>query len=172
MKSTSRKDKTGKYNCDKSYIDAYKVYKKNFEFKSAASEVFGGSNPKTLMLTLQQYRKIWFEVADEMFKQIIEDSANLKLPLGLGEQLRVKKKKMPIGLLKEDGNLKFDYGHYLKTGSKKMHLNEHTDYHRYGFFWSCRRGPKYKSFYKFIPLRIRKRELADQIKNHNKDYFL
>jgi hypothetical protein len=79
---------------------------------------------------------------------------------------------MSIRFLKEKDNLKYDFGHYLKTGNKRYHLNEHTDYHRYGFYWTCKRGPKYKSFYKFIPLRIRKRQLADLIKNHNKDYYL
>lgn len=172
MINTSRKDSTGLYNCSKSYKDAYKLYTANFKFKSAASESFGGSNPKRLMLTQKQYKDIWFDISDAIFKEILENSANLKLPFGLGEQLRIKKKKMSLSFLKKNDNLKYDYGHYLKTGNKKFHLNEHTDYHRYGFYWFCRKGPKNRTLYKFVPLRIRKRELANQIKNHNRDYFL
>lgn len=173
MISTSRKEKTGKYNCTKSYLDAYELYKSKFNFTSGAGDSkFGKSNPSSLMITKKQFKDIWFDIADDVFKEILEDSKSLKLPFGLGEQFRIQKKKMPIGLLQKKKTLKFDYGSYIKTGSKKFYLNEHTDYYRYKFYWFCKKGPKNRKLYKLVPLRIRKRELANQIINKEKDYFL
>ena len=78
---------------------------------------------------------------------------------------------MDVGYLQEQGNLKIDWGYYQKTGKIIKHLNEDRDNCRYKFYWLCKKGPSGKSYYKFQPLRQRRRELATLIKTTNIDYF-
>jgi hypothetical protein len=159
----------GKYKVDKSLRDAYALYLKKFDFPSQGSK-YSGSNPADLALDFDTYKKVVDACFDYTMQQILYKSKSVTLPYKLGE-LRIQKKKMDIGFLNEQKNLKIDWGHYQKTGKIIKHLNEDRDNCRYRFYWLCKKGPSGKSYYKFEPLRERKRELAKIIKTTNIDYF-
>lgn len=104
---------------------------------------------------------------------IVEESGVFTLPFKLGNIL-VEKKKMPIGFLHSEGNLKLDYGIFRKTGKKVFHLNEHRRGYRYKFKWDKRgSGPIIcKTVYRYIPTRTMKRRLAQILKtDFSKDYL-
>ena len=159
----------GKYKVDKNLKDSYNKYLEKFNFDSQCSK-FSGSNPKNLALSWEEYKQITHLALDKIMQELLYKSKSITLPYNLGE-LRIQKKKMDIGLLHTHNNLKIDWGHYQKTGKIIKHLNDHRDNCRYKFYWLCKKGPSGKSYYKFEPLRERKRELAKIIKTTNTDYF-
>lgn len=168
MKNLAKRGE-GKYKIDKSVRDAYKVYLKKFNFSSLGSK-YSDSTPKDLALSYEDYKKVLTACLDHMMHEILYNSKSVKLPYNLGE-MRIQKKKMDIGYLQQNNNLKIDWGYYQKTGKVIKHLNEDRDNCRYKFYWLCKKGPSGKSYYKFEPLRERRRELAKIIKTTNIDYF-
>jgi hypothetical protein len=163
------KRKEGKYKADKNLKDSYKEYLKKFEFETQSSK-FSGANPKNLALSWEEYKKVIHSCLKNIMHEILYNSKTMTLPYNLGE-LRIQKKKMDVGFLHNHNNLKIDWGYYQKTGKVIKHLNDHRDNCRYRFYWLCKKGPSGKSYYKFEPLRERKRELAKIIKTTNIDYF-
>lgn len=159
----------GRYKTDKNLKSAYNKYLAKFEFKSNSSK-FSGVTPKDLALSWEEYKKVLHSCFEKIMHELLYKSKTLQLPYNLGE-LRIQKKRMDVGFLNEHNNLKVDWGHYQKTGKIIKHLNDHRDNCRYRFYWLCKKGPSGKSYYKFEPLRERKRELAKIIKTTNIDYF-
>jgi hypothetical protein len=159
----------GKYKVDKNLKSAYTSYLKKFDFESHGSK-YSSSSPKDLSLSWEEYKNVTTKCLEEVMHQIIHESKTFSVPYNLGE-MRIQKKQMNIGLLHESKNLKTDWGYFQKTGKIIKHLNEDRDNCRYRFYWLCKKGPSGKSYYKFEPLRERKRELAKLIKTTNIDYF-
>jgi hypothetical protein len=160
----------GLYVCQAGITEAYQLYLKKFNFKSPVSKFAGESDPKKIALTGKQYKDIWYSLADEIIHEIVDNSNTIKLPFHLGT-MRIQKRKMNVGLLKQNNTLKIDYGYLNKTGIKRYHLNENRDNHSYKFQWLCLKGPVGKNLYSFNPLRINKRKLANVLLTTNKDYF-
>jgi hypothetical protein len=159
----------GKYKVDKSLKDAYALYLKKFEFPSQGSK-YSNSDPKNLALSYEEFKTVVNSCFEGIMHEVLYKSKTFTLPFNLGE-MRIQKKKMDIGFLNENKNLKVDWGHFQKTGKIIKHLNEDRDNCRYKFYWLCKKGPSGKSYYKFEPLRERRRELAMIIKSTNIDYF-
>lgn len=159
----------GKYKTDKNLKNSYEAYLKKFDFKLQSSK-FSGVQAKDYALTWEEYKQVIHMCFEQIMHEVLYKSKTFILPFNLGE-LRIQKKKMDIGFLNDHNNLKVDWGHYQKTGKLIKHLNDHRDNCRYRFYWLCKKGPSGKSYYKFEPLRERKRELAKIIKTTNIDYF-
>lgn len=159
----------GKYKADKVLKDAYNKYLTKFNFKSQASK-FSNTSPKDLALSWKEYKQVAHSCLDKVMYEVLYKSKSVTLPFRLGE-LRIQKKKMDLGFLNQQKNLKIDWGHFQKTGNIIKHLNDHRDNCRYRFYWLCKKGPIGKFHYKFEPLREKKRELAKIIKTTNTDYF-
>lgn len=159
----------GKYTVDKSLKDAYALYLKKFDFPSQGSK-FSESNPKNLALSYEEYKQVVTACFESVMHEVLYKSKTFAVPFNLGE-MRIQKKKMDIGFLNDNKNLKIDWGYFQKTGKIIKHLNEDRDNCRYKFYWLCKKGPSGKSYYKFEPLRERRRELAKIIKTTNIDYF-
>lgn len=104
------------------------------------------------------YRYIVEAFWEKVTNYVIFEHGEFRLSYHLGT-IRVKKMKTRMN------SLKYNYGHYLKTGEKIYHLNEHTNEFYYKFFWSGARV-KNKSIYKFIPNRkFLKRTLSNYVSN-------
>jgi hypothetical protein len=105
-----------------------------------------------------------------MMHDIIYNAATVKLPNRMGS-LRIMKRYTNVNRLRARNKLKLDYGHYLKTGEKKYHLNEHRNYHYYRWNWSYGVIEGIKR-YKITVMRHWKRLVAKELKtNPAIDYF-
>lgn len=87
----------------------YKYYKKDIVNPESKYNV----DYKTYRTVCEMFNKL---VVDD----ILENAASFKMPQRLGE-FRIKLTKTKYD------NLKFDYGHFNKTGEKAVHLNEHSN---------------------------------------------
>jgi hypothetical protein len=157
-----------KYPAHKTLKDSYLIYKDKMVVpKTKFSEV----SDKHRLLSEKEFRKVAEQdILLPIMERILNHSETFYPPCALGE-MRVKKKKMPIGLLESSKNLKIDWGYFQKTGKIKKHLNEHRDYNRYGFYWLCKKGPIGKGLYKFSALRKHNRKLTELLTTTNIDYF-
>jgi hypothetical protein len=160
----------GLYICQKGIREGYALYLSKFNFTSPTSKFEEKSNPKKIALSKKQYKEVWNCLAQELVKELVENSKILKLPFNLGT-LKIRKRKMNISALHANNLLKIDWKHYRETGFKKYHLNENRDNHSYKYEWLCIKGPTGKNFYSFNPLRVNKRKLATSLLTTDKDYF-
>lgn len=160
----------GKSKADYKTRDIYKHYLKQVDIPSIDSK-FESKTP--LVLPYGLWGKIVKDYIKEIVKAVIEDSSIMKLPHGLGD-LMVEKRKMKIGNLSKYNRLKVDYKKFRETGKIVYHLNEHRSGYRYKILWNKRHSQaiKNKSFYKYVPTRTMKRDLAYILKNDmSKDYY-
>ncbi len=126
--------------------DAYLFYKSRYP-KGNRSFV-----PKKL------YLEICYRYNKELMKLIIEEGESVKLPYRLSV-IRIAKRKMDFK------KLELDYKHFNVTGKKKYYLNEHSDEYKASFWWQKSKAVvKNRCFYRFIPTRDNKRELAKLLK--------
>lgn len=123
----------------KGVMDAYRLYKK---------EEDRPVDEKT-------YRAIIRECNKEFMRLVIEEGKEMRFPYL--STLQICKSQKP-----KKNN--YDYGHYNKTGEKRVHENEHSDGFKGRFHWSKGLKPIVgKSTYRFEPARICKRTMAKQM---------
>lgn len=99
--------------------------------------------------------------------QIMQECKEYKLPCRLGTIQIIK--KLPKEYSKR--SLCWDWQSTKELGKPVYHLNDHSGYYKYRFFWSkqgCIQSNIRK--YMFIACRANKRGLAQIIKNNLKDY--
>lgn len=115
MLKTTRAGKTNKIKVSFGLPRFYKEYIKNTEEKYHIDR------------SLHRYivEKFWTAVRD----YIIYEHGEFYMGYNLGS-IRVKRMQTKMS------NLKYNYGHYRKTGEKLYHLNEHTNEFYYKFYWS------------------------------------
>lgn len=159
----------GKYTADKSLKDAYQFYVNRFKEHTPLTK-FSDSSQRSNPLPWPVFKKNAHLILEQIMEKVVVKSETFTVPYNLGI-IRVRKRKMNIGLLSETNNLKIDWGYFQKTGKVLKHLNENRDNCRYGFYWLCKKGPKGKNFYKFQALRQHRRALAYLLNNTNIDYF-
>lgn len=159
-----------KYKPDYKLKDVYDYYVKETYMKHFKSAFMDSAD---FVLPYSIYKKLLSDYFKKIINFVVEDCGVFKLPLGFGE-LRVQKKKMPVGSLLKYRKLRIDFAKFNKTGKKIYHLNEHRDGYRYSIRWDKRGSTAliYKNVYKFIPTRTTNRRLAYILKNDfTKDYF-
>ena len=112
--------------------------------------------------------KVYKEVIGDLNKDIMQylmEGGIFTMPYRLGI-IRIKKIKNNLN------NLKIDFKHYLTTGQKIYHLNDHSNGYYYRWLWDKYKAGviiKNKGRYKFVFSRANKRALAKLIKEGN-DY--
>jgi hypothetical protein len=105
----------------------------------------------------EEFKSICYAVNKRLAEKILEGN-HVKLPFNLGD-FYIKKVKNNYK------HLKYDYGHYNKTGEKIYHLNAHSKKYHAKWFWrkiNCRIPGHI--IYSFIPSRGNKRNLATIMK--------
>lgn len=105
---------------------------------------------------LKNHREICQEFNEIICEEILKGE-EFKMPGRFGN-MRIVKSKTKMDVEK----LKYDYGHYRKTGEKVFHINKHSDGYKAKWYWgkkNCR--IKGKSYYCFKPSRENKRKLAE-----------
>lgn len=116
--------------------------------------------------------KVFRSILTEYFKhirdEVIEEGKEIKFPCRLGSFCIVKHKPKNFN----SSSLRIDFHATKEAGKIIYHINEHSDYYKYRYFWS-----KYscnvpnKSKYQLIATRENKRRLAQIIKNNERDYI-
>lgn len=116
--------------------------------------------------------KIYKEIINKYFKAIMQDILykpyKLKIPHRLGG-IRIIKRKVNINKLTRFG---INWPETVKHNKIIYHLNSHSKNYIYRFKWEKENSiTPNLYFYKFVPSRQNKRELAKIIKNRECDYF-
>jgi len=157
-----------KFPADRGLKHIYKYYTKKFKGKSNSKF---SSDYNSMVLNNKDVNIIARDILKYHTDRILNNSECAKLPYNLGE-IRIQKKKIYFDVaVKDPKYLKTDWGHFQKTGEIIKHLNEHRNYHRYRFYWICKKGPIGKGVYKFVSLRKNNRLLNKILKETSKDYF-
>jgi len=158
----------GKCVADYTLKDAYKYYMKEVKHIQKTNKTLYNH----LNITFKKYTEI---VRDKYITNIVErifEGEVFDIPKSLGK-IYIQKKKMPVALLNESKALKIDFMKSAEIGKRVVHLNEHSNNHRYRIAWLT--GKKIftgSRTYKFIPTRANNRRLAKTIKTDpNRDYF-
>jgi len=119
-------------------------------------------------ISFNEYRSIIEDFIKEIVKYMLYEAGTFKLPLRLGT-MRIVKLKSSYGRNKRKP---VDFNLTKKYGKTIYHFNEHSDGFKYMFKWDKKNClVKHKTFYRFIPTRTNKRELAYIIKNRLADFF-
>ncbi len=166
----SRLGKRGsvKFPANKSIKNIYDIYIKKFVSKKPT---WSKTEFDKLALSEKDVKIIAKDILDYKMDRIMNHSECAKLHYNLGE-IRIKKKKIYFNIATKDHKyLKTDWGHFQKTGEIIKHLNEDRNYHRYGFYWLCKKGPIGKNVYKFVALRKDTRGLKTILKTTKQEYF-
>ena len=90
------------------------------------------------------------------------------MPFSLGSISIFKKK--PKKLIA--GHLQIDWENSVKCGKRVYHLNDHSNYYKFRFYWSKQNTRlANKGMYSMVFTRENKRRLASEIKSGNTNYF-
>ena len=113
------------------------------------------------------YKQIVLEYFQYIKSQIMYNSKEFKFPYRIGSLQIVK--HQPKNL--DSRSLRVDYGESKKQGKLIYHLNEHSNYYKFRYYWSkIEMLIPNRSKYQFVASRANKRELAQIIKNNERDY--
>ena len=151
---TSREGSPNRIPTHKTIRDIYKIYMS--ENKGIPS----------YELDWTTYKGIIEDYLERITHHMIFNYGEIKMSRRLGS-LKVRKFRT------KTKTLKYNYGHYLKTGEKLYHLNEHTNGFYFRFFWH-RNNTKNCSYYGFEPNRtFLKRVLSKHVNNtpYNKLFY-
>ena len=112
-------------------------------------------------------------VINDYFKylrdELIENGKEIKLPCRLGTLSVIKHKPKEYS----GKSLRIDYAESKKLGKMVYHLNEHSNFYKYRFYWKKSDVPlPFKSRYQLIATRHNKRRLAQIVKNREVDYVI
>jgi hypothetical protein len=116
------------------------------------------------------YRDIVSLYNKKIYDKLLE-GFNVILPYKLGS-VQIIKKRMYFKT-QQNKKLGIDWENTNKYGKLIHHLNEHSDGYKFLFFWDRykKMSTPNSKYYKLIPTRTLKRELASIIKKDKKDYF-
>lgn len=141
-----------------------------YNFYAEANKPFEGYKGTPFLVDKQTFIAVNLRFYSLMMHDIIYKAATVKLPNRMGA-LSIMKRYTNVNRLRAKNKLKLDYGHYLKTGEKKYHLNEHRAYHYYRWNWSYGIIEGIRR-YKITVMRRWKRLVAKELKtNPAIDYF-
>ena len=126
-----------------------------------------GDNP----LYQVEYR-VFRDIINDYFKylrdELIENGKEIKLPCRLGTLSIVKHKPKEYS----GRSLRIDYVETKKVGKVVYHLNEHSNFYKYRYYWNKHNMLNHnKTMYQLIMTRDNKRRLAYIIKNKLRDYI-
>lgn len=153
----------GKARSDYTLIDMYLSYMESIDIYRETKPDLYAKLYKTKTEWMSLVQEYLGTITEEIFKGEIFD-----IPYSLGI-LYIQKKKMPIKLLQDNSALKIDFGASKKAKKIIYHLNSHSDFHRYRFYW--RKGRFVRRVYSFTPVRANARKLAKIIKTGKQDYW-
>lgn len=117
-----------------------------------------------------EYR-VFRDIINDYFRylrdEIIENGKEVKLPCRMGTLSIVKHKPKEY----TGKSLRIDYHASKEAGKVIYHLNEHSNYYKYRYYWNKQNmlTPN-KTKYQLIMTRDNKRRLAQIIKNRERDY--
>src|SRR5699024_6379305 len=126
-----------------------------------------GDNP-----LYQVENKRFRDIINEYFKylrdELIENGKEIKLPCRLGTLSIVKHKPKEYS----GRSLRIDYAETKKVGKIVYHLNEHSNFYKYRYYWNKHNILNHKkTMNQLIMTRDNKRRLAQIIKNKERDYL-
>lgn len=131
---------------------------------------FAGYRGENFLVDKKTFIAVNLRYYELMMLDIIYKAATVKLPNKMG-LIKIVKRVANVNNLRAKNKLKLDYGHYLKTGEKRYHLNEHRGYHYYRWNWSYAPVEGVKR-YRVTVMRHWKRLVAKELKtNPAIDYF-
>lgn len=110
------------------------------------------------------YKDICSTFHKKIVKYIIYKSGTFIMPYGMGK-IRIMKKKTPLS------HPRFNF---TEKGKRSYFFNDHREGYFYKWNWERKGGLFYRGmkYYKFVPSRTIKRELAHVLKTQKKiDYF-
>ncbi len=116
--------------------------------------------------------KVFKSIIVTYYLQVLNDvlykGVEYKFPYRLG-RLRIVKRKIDINRLNRFG---INWVESVKHNKQIYHLNNHSRGFVYRFYWSKENTVVPNLYYyKFVPSRMLKRQLAQIIKNKQYDYF-
>lgn len=117
-----------------------------------------------------EYR-VFRDIINDYFRylrdEIIENGKEVRLPCRMGTLSIVKHKPKEY----TSKSLRIDYGESKKLGKVIYHLNEHSDFFKYRYYWNKQNMlTKNKTKYQLVMTRDNKRRLAYILKNKLRDY--
>lgn len=116
---------------------------------------------------LKTFRAIVTDYFKYIRDQIMQESKEFKLPCRLGTLQIIKKQPKEF----TGKSLRWDWKATKELGKPVYLLNEHSDFYKYRFYWNKQNCIiSNRGRYMFIACRKNKRDLAQIIKNHLKDY--
>lgn len=126
-----------------------------------------GDNP----LYQVEYR-VFRDIINDYFKylrdELIENGKEIKLPCRLGTLSIVKHKPKEYS----GRSLRIDYAETKKVSKVVYHLNEHSNFYKYRYYWNKHNMLNHnKTMYQLIMTRDNKRRLAQIIKSKERDYI-
>ena len=159
----------GKLPANHGMKDFYSFYRKMYKYKPFKSKYL--DKVPTYVVDYKTYANIIRDYNMLVIDEIINHGTLFKVPAGLGT-IRIEKKKMKIGYLKEKRYLKVDWKKSQEYNKIIYHLNEHTDGFRYKWKWGkIRMLVQHRTAYHFMPTRAAKRRLAGILQtDRSKDY--
>lgn len=117
-----------------------------------------------------EYR-VFRDILNDYFKylrdELIEEGREIKLPCRMGTLCVVKHKPKTF----TSKSLRVDYAESKKLGKITFHLNSHTNFFKYRYYWNKQNMlTKNKTKYQLVMTRENKRRLAYILKNRLRDY--
>lgn len=114
------------------------------------------------------FRAIINEYFEYLRDEIIENGKEVRLPCRLGHLSIVKHKPKEYS----GKSLRIDYAETKKIGKVVYHLNEHSNFYKYRYYWNKQNMlNKNKTKYQLIMTRANKRRLAQIIKHKERDFL-
>lgn len=116
-------------------------------------------------ITYEEYKKIIMQFNKYFMNFVIYTGLVVLLPYFLGTFSVIRK---------ESKGYKIDFGHFTKTGEKRMHKNKHSEKYYARFYWnkSSKRyhNKWFKDLFLFKSNRLIRQDLTFAINNHNTIY--
>lgn len=111
------------------------------------------------------------DIINDYFKylrdELIEEGREIKLPCRMGTLCVVKHKPKTF----TSKSLRVDYAESKKQGKIMFHLNEHSNYFKYRYYWNKQNMlTKNKTKYQLVMTRENKRRLAYILLHRLRDY--
>lgn len=138
----------------KTLRDSFKSFKEDFEESTV--------DYKTYANVIKSFNQ-------RVMEKILFEAFEFEMPYRLGS-LRIRKKKTHF----KEKTMKIDWAKTRELGKRVYHMNEHTNYFNYRFYWKKQHATFInKKMYSFTATRDNKRLLASILKNNETgiDYY-
>ena len=142
-----------KFKNTKAIKDAYQLYKQDYP---------GNVEYSVYAYIIKTFNR-------KLMKKIFYEAFEFEMPYRLGS-LRIKKTKTWF----DPKTMKVDWQKTKEIGKRVYHMNEHTNYFNFRFFWKKKIAVFVnKSLYSFTASRDNKRKLSSILKDTNRtvDYY-